>query len=95
MLAGELPDGWEEAIPVFAPGSSIATRNSSGKVLNAIAAAVPNLVGGSADLAASNKTTIEGRPFIEAGNFAGRNVHFGVREHGMAGALTAWRCTAG
>ena len=87
MLSGKLPEGWEAAIPVFAPGSSIATRSSSGKVINAIAAAVPNFVGGSADLAASNKTTIEGRPFMEAGNFAGPNIHFGVREHGMAGAL--------
>jgi transketolase len=87
MLTGKLPQGWEAAIPVFAPGSSIATRSSSGKVINAIAAAVPNFVGGSADLAASNKTTIEGQPFVEAGNFAGPNIHFGVREHGMAGAL--------
>ncbi len=87
MLSGKLPEGWEEAIPVFAPGGSIATRSSSGKVINAIAAAVPNFVGGSADLAASNKTTIEGQPFMEAGNFAGPNIHFGVREHGMAGAL--------
>ncbi len=87
MMAGKLPEGWQEAIPVFDAGGSVATRNSSGKVINAIAAAVPNFVGGSADLAASNKTTIEGQPFMEAGNFAGPNIHFGVREHGMAGTL--------
>ncbi len=87
MMTGELPEGWEEAIPVFEAGGSVATRSSSGKVINAIAAAVPNFIGGSADLAASNKTTIEGQPFVEAGNFAGPNIHFGVREHGMAGAL--------
>ena len=87
MMAGELPDGWEEAIPVFPAGKGDATRNSSGKVLNALAAVLPNMVGGSADLAGSNKTTISGQPFIDPESFAGPNVHFGVREHGMAGML--------
>ena len=87
MTAGELPDGWEEAIPVFPAGKGDATRNSSGKVLNALAAVLPNMVGGSADLAGSNKTTISGQPFIDPESFAGPNVHFGVREHGMAGML--------
>ncbi|MCB0132530.1 MAG: transketolase, partial [Caldilineaceae bacterium] len=87
FLSGALPDGWEETLPVFAPGSRDATRNSSGKVINAIAPALPNLVGGSADLAASNKTTINGQPFISPVQFDGPNVHFGVREHGMAGIL--------
>ncbi len=87
MMAGELPEGWEEAIPVFPAGKGVATRNASGKVLNAIAPAIPNLVGGSADLAESNKTTIEGAPFVQAGDFGGPNIHFGVREHGMGGIL--------
>ena len=88
ILAGELPDGWEQALPVFPPSAKgDATRNSSGKVINALAAVLPNLVGGSADLAGSNKTTINGQPFLKAGDFGGSNVHFGVREHGMAGVL--------
>ena len=87
FLSGALPDGWEETLPIFAPGTRDATRNSSGKVINAIAPALPNLVGGSADLAASNKTTISGQPFISPVQFDGPNVHFGVREHGMAGIL--------
>jgi transketolase len=87
MLAGELPEGWEEALPVFAPDGKLATRQASGKTINAIAPALPNLVGGSADLAASNNTTISGQPFISADSFAAPNVHFGVREHGMAGIL--------
>jgi transketolase len=88
MLASELPEGWEEALPVFPPSAKgDATRNSSGKSLNALAKVLPNLIGGSADLAGSNKTTIEGQPFIKAGDFGGPNIHFGVREHGMAGIL--------
>ncbi len=86
MLAGELPDGWEEALPDFAPGA-IATRAASGQVINALAPILPNLIGGSADLAASNNTTIKDQPFISATSFAGPNIHFGVREHGMAAIL--------
>ncbi len=88
ILAGELPDGWEEAVPVFPPSpKGDATRNTGGKTLNALARVIPNLVGGSADLAGSNKTTIDGKPFVTAGDFSGPNLHFGVREHGMAGIL--------
>lgn len=86
MLAGDLPDGWEEALPDFAPGA-IATRAASGQVINALAPILPNLIGGSADLAASNNTTIKGKPFINAASFQGPNIHFGVREHGMAAIL--------
>jgi transketolase len=86
ILAGELPDGWEEAIPTFV-GKPDATRNTSGKVINALSNVLPNLVGGSADLAGSNKTTINGRPFIHTNDFGGPNVHFGVREHGMGAIL--------
>ena len=86
VIAGELPDGWESALPVFV-GKADATRNTSGKVINALAAVIPNLVGGSADLAGSNKTTINGKPFMRAGDFGGPNINFGVREHGM-GSIT-------
>ena len=94
MLSDELPDGWEEAIPVFAPGSD-ATRNSGGKVINSLAGAIKNLVGGSADLAGSNKTTISGINFISGESFKGQNVHFGVREHGMAGILNGMALHSG
>lgn len=86
-MAGELPDGWRDVLPVFPPGKPTATRVAGGVVINALAKVIPNLVGGSADLAGSNRTTIEGSPFIQAGNFHGNNIHFGVREHGMGGIL--------
>ncbi len=87
-LAGELPDGWEEVLPVFKPDAKgMATRASSGTVLNALAAAIPNLLGGSADLAGSNKTFLAGQPAFGNDSFAGRNFYFGVREHGMAAIL--------
>lgn len=87
VMAGGLPDGWEASLPTFAPGSSPATRASSGKVLNAVAQAIPNLLGGSADLAGSNLTTLAGESFWQKGDFSGRNIHFGVREHGMGGIM--------
>ena len=92
MQRRELPDGWDKNLPSFPPDAKgVATRESSGKVLNAIAKNVPWLIGGSADLATSNKTTLtfEGAgDFFKAGNYGGRNFHFGVREHAMAGAIT-------
>lgn len=88
FIRGELPEGWEEVLPVFPPSAKgDATRNSSGKVINALASVLPNLIGGSADLAASNKTTISGAAFMKPGDFGGPNIHFGVREHGMGGIL--------
>lgn len=87
MLAGKLPVGWEESLPTFEAGTSTASRNSSGSVINAIAPVVPNLIGGSADLAGSNKTTMNGYPSIQADSWDGRNMHFGVREHAMGGIL--------
>ncbi len=79
-LAGRLPAGWDAALPVFGPKDAQATRAASGKVLNAIAAKLPELMGGSADLTGSNNTEIKGgRP--------GRNFHYGVREHAMGAAL--------
>ncbi len=86
FMSGELPADWETALPVFS-GKPDATRNSSGKVINGLAAALPNLIGGSADLAASNKTNISGKGYIRRDNFASPNIGFGVREHGMGGIL--------
>ena len=87
-LSGPLPDGWRDAIAGFEPlGKPEATRNSSGRVLQRLAGAIPNLVGGSADLAPSNKTMIAGSPSILPGAPGGRNLHFGVREHAMGAVL--------
>ncbi len=84
LLKDELPEGWDADIPTFeADAKGVASRDSGGKVLNAIAAKVPWLIGGSADLAPSTKTDIKGQPSFEAENYAGRNFHFGIREHGM------------
>ncbi|MDF3293501.1 transketolase [Streptomyces silvisoli] len=92
--AGELPSGWEQALPAFAPGKAIATRKASGEVLKALGAVIPELWGGSADLAGSNNTTIdasssflpEGNPLPEASPY-GRTVHFGIREHAMGSTM--------
>jgi transketolase len=96
LLTGELPEGVEAALPVFEAGKDVSTRAASGKVLNAIAPIMPELWGGSADLAESNNTTIEGgASFVPAehsthewtGNPYGRVLHFGIREHAMAAIL--------
>jgi transketolase len=92
---GTLPEGWDEDLPRFAPDAKgIATRESSGKVLNAVAKRVPWLIGGAADLAPSTKSnlTFEGAGSFEApdsgvGNYSGRNLHFGIREHAMVAAV--------
>jgi transketolase len=87
-LSGELPEGWAEALPVFpADAKGMATRAASGKVLNAVAAILPTLIGGSADLAPSNNTFLKGYPVFANESYAGRNFHFGVREHGMGSVL--------
>ncbi|MBK8247388.1 MAG: transketolase [Gemmatimonadetes bacterium] len=86
-MRGDLPGGWQQAIPTFtAENGNIASRNASGIVLNALAAKVPELIGGSADLSGSNLTVIKDSPRFAAATPAGRNMHFGVREHAM-GAL--------
>jgi transketolase len=90
MQHHELPAGWDKNLPTFpADAKGVATRESSGKVLNALAQNVPWLIGGSADLATSNKTTLkfEGAGDFEAGSYAGRNLHFGVREHVMGASV--------
>jgi len=87
-LAGELPTGWLDSLPRFDPGAKpVATRAVSGQVVNALAAALPELLGGSADLSESNNTTIAGEPLSAPETPAGRNVHFGVREHAMGAIL--------
>lgn len=87
-LRRELPDGWEAKLPTFSPTDGpLATRQASGKVLNALAAALPELIGGAGDLAPSTETWIAADPAVEPGAFAGGNLHFGVREHAMGAAL--------
>jgi transketolase len=93
----QLPDGWDKNLPVFAADAKgLATRESSGKVLNTLAQNIPWMVGGSADLAKSNKTnlTFEGAGDFFPVNFEGRNVHFGVREHAMGAAVNGM-CLSG
>ena len=87
-VQGDLPAGWQQAMPQFTPeNGNIASRNASGIVLNALAAKIPELIGGSADLAGSTLTMIKGvAPFAPASP-AGRNMHFGVREHGMGSIM--------
>jgi len=88
QLKGELPQGWDKDIPVFpADPKGKATRVISGQVLNAIAKNVPALMGGSADLAPSNKTFIDGETSFQPGSYDQRNIHFGVREFGMTAVL--------
>jgi transketolase len=82
---GRLPDGWDNDLPRWKTGESLATRVASGKAINAIAPKLPWLVGGDADLSESTKTTIERGGDFDGKTGAGRNVHFGVREHAMAG----------
>ncbi|MBT2366712.1 transketolase [Streptomyces sp. ISL-10] len=94
IRAGELPAGWEEKLPEFETGKGVATRAASGKILQALGAVVPELWGGSADLAGSNNTTIDktssflpaDNPLPEADPY-GRTIHFGIREHAMAAVM--------
>ena len=85
-LAGQLPPGWEQSLPQFPSGADLATRTASGKVLNAIVPAVQNLLGGSADLGGSNETVLKNQEDFHL-NPAGRNFHFGIREHAMGAIL--------
>jgi transketolase len=93
-MAGELPNGfasseagWEQALPSFEPGSKLATRAASGKVLDALAPRMPELLGGSADLTPSNNTKATGMEDFSAANPSGRYIRYGVREHGMGAIL--------
>ncbi|MDF2556594.1 MAG: tkt [Bacillales bacterium] len=86
-VRGELPENWDAELPVYDAGKAVATRNSSGQILNAIAKTVPSLFGGSADLAGSNKTYLNGLGDFLPGNYEGRNIWFGVREFAMGTCL--------
>lgn len=86
-IKGELPSGWDQDIPVYEEGKTLASRASSGEVLNVIAKNVPSFIGGSADLAGSNNTTIKGSADLVPGEYNGRNIWFGVREFAMGAAL--------
>ena len=87
-LAGTLPEGWDSELPTFTKeNGNVASRQASGMVLNAIAKRVPELIGGSADLAASTLTLIKGAPSVLPGSFGGRNFHWGIREHGMGSMM--------
>ncbi|NLF06336.1 MAG: transketolase, partial [Actinomycetales bacterium] len=97
LVAKELPAGWADALPTFEAGKAIATRAASGEVLSALAPVLPELWGGSADLAGSNNTTMKGEPsFLPAkrsthefsGDIYGRTLHFGIREHAMGSILS-------
>jgi len=93
-LAGELPAGWDGDLPLFVAGDKAATRAAGGKALNAIAAKVPWLLGGDADLSGSTKTSLAGSDAF-AGGGTGRNIHYGVREHAMASIANGMACHGG
>ncbi|MHA6486375.1 transketolase [Bacillus cabrialesii] len=86
-IKGELPKDWDQEVPVYEKGSSLASRASSGEVLNGLAEKIPFFVGGSADLAGSNKTTIKNAGDFTAADYSGKNFWFGVREFAMGAAL--------
>ena len=95
-LQGKLPDGWDEELPTFpADAKGMATRASSGKIINALAPILPELIGGSADLAPSNNTKIDGSPAFQKESREGRNFHFGVREHAMGAVLNGMNLYGG
>ena len=88
VMSGELPEDWDENIPnLTAAENEDATRGWSGKVLQGVASGLPNLIGGSADLAGSNKTTIKGADNLLSSSPGGRNIHYGIREHAMASIM--------
>jgi transketolase len=83
VMRGDLPADWDRTLPVFGPGEALATRQASGKALNAIAQCVPELIGGDADLSVSTDTALKDAGSFDGQSGAGRNLHFGVREHVM------------
>jgi transketolase len=96
VLDGALPEGWDGDLPVFpADPKGMATRVSSGKVINAIVEKLPDLIGGSADLHPSTKTFIDSAPDFQAATPQGRSIHFGVREHAMGGIVNGMNLTPG
>ncbi len=91
--SGDLPAGWQSAMPVFPSDKPLATREASGKVLNAFATVLPMLLGGSADLRPSNNTFLDGLGEFQPGNYIGRNFHYGVREHAMGSVMNGMALT--
>ncbi|HEY63862.1 MAG TPA: transketolase [Caldilineae bacterium] len=88
VMAGRLPERWEDQLPVFKAGDpDIATRAASGATLNALVPVIPELIGGSGDLTPSNNTRAKDMEEVKPGDFSGRYIHFGVREHGMGGIM--------
>jgi len=94
-ISGLLPKGWDAALPVFKPEGKMATRQASGKVLNAIAGKLPTLIGGAADLAPSTETNLKEYDSFTVEKRDGRNFHFGIREHAMGSALNGMALTKG
>jgi len=94
-FAGELPPEWDAGLPQWEAGMKLATRKASGAVINAIAGTVPTLIGGDADLSSSTRTAIKGSGSFNGRTGAGRNVHFGVREHAMGGIANGIACHGG
>lgn len=86
-VKGELPEGWDKELPEFKAGESLATRQASGKALDALRSSIPWLIGGSADLASSNETPKDGGLSFQPGRYQDTNIWFGVREHGMGSIL--------
>lgn len=95
LAADKLPKGWDADLPVFKPEGKMATRQASGKVLNAIAGKLPNLIGGSADLAPSTDTNLKDYSSFTVEHRDGRNFHFGIREHAMGSILNGMALTKG
>jgi transketolase len=95
-LRGDLPEGWEDALPVFtSKDGNVASRSASGAVINAIAGKIPELIGGSADLASSTDTIVKGAPSFAAESYGGRNFHFGIREHAMGAVMNGMSLHSG
>jgi len=95
MMIGELPADWEDHLPKFEDAQPMATRVASGEVIKALAPVMPALIGGSADLGVSNNTDIKSSHSFAPGNYEGRILHFGVREHAMGSALTGISLSGG
>ncbi len=95
MRFRKLPEGWTDKLPVFKAGEKIATRKASGKTLNAIAASLPSLIGGSADLSPSTDTFLNDFESFTPQTPEGRNFHFGIREHAMGAALNGMALSEG
>src|SRR5690606_29892649 len=95
-FANELPEGWDSDLPTFSPADGeLATRQASGKALEALKAKIPWLIGGSADLASSNEMSTKGELSFQPGSETNRNIWFGVREHGMGAILNGMAAHGG